>query len=129
MKAKTSFIIAILLSVFSIHAMANEVRERMYLIQMINQLDALKPLIIAANKEQEPKARIKFHYTFYRDFNGITHNGLLEDIHEIKKGIQEKLNQKIGEPRNFQAIKGDFLDSNKVKSDVVGISGDMHDGK
>ena len=62
---------------------------------MINQLDALKPLIIAANKEQEPNARIKFHYTFYRDFNGITHNGLLEDIHEIKKGIQEKLNQKI----------------------------------
>jgi RAQPRD family integrative conjugative element protein len=129
MKTKISLIIAIILSVISIQAMANDTRERMYLIQMTNQLDALKPLIIAADKEQDKNSRIKFHYKSYRESNGVIHNGLLEDINEIKKGIFEKLNQTIGEPRNFQAIKGDYRDLNKVKSEPVGNTEEIHDVK
>ncbi|MEO8964500.1 MAG: RAQPRD family integrative conjugative element protein [Gammaproteobacteria bacterium] len=120
MKIKNFLIVAIIISVFSIKSMADDAREKIYLIQMINQLDAIKPLILAAANEQENDARIKFHYKSYRESNGLLHNGLLEDINEIKKGIQDKLNQTTAEPHHFQAIKGDYLDLKNVKSNSLG---------
>ena len=113
MKIKIICMLTVLTCLFSTCAIADSARERIYLIQMLNQLDSLKPLIIAANKEQAPDARIKFHYTAYCDANEKKHNGLLEDINEIKKGIQEKLNGAHTEPRNFSAIKGDYLGSKR----------------
>lgn len=115
MKIKLSLIM-ILVCVLSMRVMASEASEKMYLLQMINQLEAVKPLIIAAQNAQIKDARILFHYTSYHDAEGIKHNGLLEDINEIKKGIQEKLNQTAPEPRHFQAIKGDYLDLKPIKS-------------
>jgi len=114
---KMIFIITILTSLFSLKVMANEAREKIYLTQIINQLEAIKPLVISANKEEEKDARVKFHYTSYRDSNQLLHNGLLEDINEIQKGIQEKLNHTINEPRHFQEIKGDYINLKNVKSD------------
>lgn len=114
MKIKIVLIITIILSLVTTLATANNTKERMYLTQMINQLDSLKPLIVAASKEQDLTARTQFHYYGYRDSNGILHNGLFEDINEIKKGIQEKLSQNSIEPRNFQKIKGDYLNLSTV---------------
>jgi hypothetical protein len=71
--------------------------------------------VVSASKEQERNARIKFHYTAYLDSNGKSHNGLLEDINELREGIKEKLTQPISEPRNFQSIKGDYLDMKNLK--------------
>ncbi len=107
---------ALFIGLLSFNAIASESHERMYLKQMINQLEALKPLVVSASRDQPAYARVKFHYTAYRDTNGIIHNGLLEDITEIQNGIKEKLNQKIDEPRHFQSIKGDYLDIKKIKS-------------
>ncbi len=111
---KVIVIIAMLMSLFSLQAMANETREKIYLTQIINQLEAIKPLVVSANQEQERGARIKFRYTSYRDANGVSHNGLLEDINAIEKGIQKKLNHAISEPRHFQAINGDYLNLKEV---------------
>lgn len=106
---KMIVIITMLISLFSLQAIANEAREKIYLTQIINQLKAIKPLVVSAHQEQEKGARIKFLYTSYRDSNGVPHNGLLEDINAIEKGIQKKLNPAISEPRHFQAINGDYL--------------------
>jgi RAQPRD family integrative conjugative element protein len=114
MKLKLPVILFI--GLVSFNAIASESHERMYLKQMINQLEALKPLVVSASHEQPNNVRVKFHYTSYRDTNGIFHNGLLEDINEIQNGIKEKLNQKIDDPNHFQAIKGDYLDMKKIKS-------------
>lgn len=111
---KMIVIIAILMSLFSLQAIANETREKIYLIQIINQLEAIKPLVISAHQEQETGARIKFRYTSYHDANGVSHNGLLEDINAIEKGIQEKLNHTISEPRYFQTMNGDYLNLKEV---------------
>ena len=81
--------IVVCMSLFSILAMASEENEKVYLVQIINQLDAIKPLIIAAKNEQAKNIRVQFHYTAFRDSNGKLHNGLLEDIAEIKKVLKK----------------------------------------
>jgi RAQPRD family integrative conjugative element protein len=126
MEIKITLLIAIVIGLFSLPAIANEAGEKIYLTQIMNQLDAIKPLIIAANNEQEKGTRIKFRYTSYRDSNGMSHNGLLEDINIIQKGIQEKLNQTLSEPRHFQAIKGDYLDLKNVKSNLPGNAAEIN---
>lgn len=115
MKMKYIPTLTLLLSLFSLQSIANDAKEKIYLIQIINQLEATKQLIIAANNEQIKYTRIKFHYTFYDDANGVRHNGLLEDIQAVQQGIQEKLNQTSIEPRHFEAIKGDYLDHENVQ--------------
>jgi RAQPRD family integrative conjugative element protein len=126
MKIKISLIITVFTCFFSLQALANDAKEKIYLIQMSNQLNALKPLIIAANKEQENDVRVRFHYMSYRDSNGNVHNGLFEDITEIQHGIQDKLNQSISEPHYFKTIKGDYLDFKNVKSSSVGSTLEDH---
>jgi len=117
MKTKMMLVIAMLMAVISTQVLANEEQERIYLIQMINQLDALKPLLLAAANEEPKNIRSQFHYIAFRDADGKLHNGLLEDINEIKLGIKARLGQTIIGPHNFQAIKGDYINHDIVKID------------
>ncbi len=109
MKKKIIFLATVFVCLISSQIFATESQEKMYLIQMINQLEALKPLIIAAEKEQPRNLRLQFHYMAYHDASKKLHNGLLEDINEIEKGIQAKLNIPLSEPHRFAAIKGDYI--------------------
>lgn len=102
-------IMVVILMLFSLSIFASETNERIYLTQILNQLAATKPLIVAAAKEQPKSNRIQFHYIAYRDANGKSQNGLLEDINEIEKGIREKLHHTSTEPRIVTAIKGDYI--------------------
>ena len=97
------------LSIFSSSSFATESQEKIYLTQILNQLDAMQPLIIAAKGAQPQNTRIQFHYTKYHDDKGKLHNGLLEDIQAIKAGITQKLNTTGIEPRIVAPIKGDYL--------------------
>jgi RAQPRD family integrative conjugative element protein len=94
---------------FTAAAAAGEQQEAIYLQQLLNQLNAMQPLIMAAQAEQPKDTRIQFHYTRYRDANGRERNGLLEDVNAIKGGIEQKLNQVGAEPRTSAPIKGDYL--------------------
>lgn len=109
MKRKILFNILSIVICISHPAFAEENQEKIYLIQMIHQLEALKKLTMAAEKEQVINSRIQFHYRAYVDSSNKLHNGLFEDIHEIEKGIKEKLQQTTTEPHRFQAIKGDYV--------------------
>lgn len=110
--------IIVFLMLFGSSTFASETNERMYLTQILNQLAAMKPLIVSAAREQPKSNRIQFHYTAYKDANGKVHNGLLEDINEIEKGIHEKLHRTPKEPRVVAAIKGDYIDRSNRKIEV-----------
>jgi RAQPRD family integrative conjugative element protein len=88
--------------------------EKIYLVQMLNQLNALQSLILAAQKTQMPDKRIQFHYTSYQDSQGVTHHGLLEDVTSIKTGISQYLNQPAIEPRIVRSLQGDYVDTKPV---------------
>ena len=83
--------------------------EKAYLIQMMNQLDAIQPFILAAKNVQLPDKRVQFHYSRYQNSQGQYHNGLLEDVQSIKAGIAQYINQPAIEPRIVQPLQGDYL--------------------
>lgn len=84
--------------------------ENIYLIQILNALHAIQPLILAAEKQQPLNTRISFHYTKFQDVQGQWHDGLLEDIQSIESGIKEQLSSVSVEPRTITPLKGDYLD-------------------
>ena len=88
---------------------ASQAQEKMYLTQILNQLNAMQPLILSAQRAQPANTRIQFHYHRYRDNTGHWHNGLWEDVQAIKTGILEKLNHTSTEPRVFAPVKGDYV--------------------
>jgi RAQPRD family integrative conjugative element protein len=100
-------------SVFSQIAWASKEFESDYLTQVLNQLESIKPLIVSAAKEQPKDNRFHFHYFSYKDNSGTKHNGLLEDINEIEKGIKERLNTIPSEPHTFKQISGDYIDTKR----------------
>jgi RAQPRD family integrative conjugative element protein len=102
-------ILIFLLLTITSTSFASEKQEREYLLQLLNQLDAMQPLIIAAEKEQPKNLRVQFHYTKFKDSEGQIHNGLLEDIEAIRGGIKEKLNETQIEPRVVTPIAGDYV--------------------
>jgi len=95
---------------------ADTEQENVYLTQILNALNAIQPLIIAAEKQQPQNTRIEFHYTKYQDSQGQWHNGLLEDVKAIQTGIKEQLNSVSVEPRTVMPLKGDYLDDADPKS-------------
>src|ERR1700678_3828017 len=109
-KMKSSVWIINLLIVLSLQvAMASPEQERVYVLQLLHQIDALELTVLAAQKEQSPNVRIQFHYTAYRDQAGKLHNGVLEDLQLIHEGIAEHLSERSGEPRGVVPIQGDYL--------------------
>lgn len=94
----------------SVQVYASPEQEQLYLVQLLNQLDALTPTLLAAQQEEPKNQRVQFHYTAWRDSHGQMHNGVLEDIKTIKQGILEKLNNTAIEPRVVKPISADYLD-------------------
>lgn len=88
--------------------------EKTYLVQIINQLNALQPLVLSAERAQISNKRIQFHYSQYQDSQGKWHHGLLEDIHSIKTGVLEYLSQPAIEPRVVEPLKNDYLNLKPV---------------
>ncbi len=109
MKKLVLWSLLLLLSIFITNAFASEEQEKMYLTPIINELDAIQPLILAAQAEQAKNTRIQVHYTQYHDSQGQLHNGLLEDVQTIKAGIVQVLNHVPMEPRVITPIQGDYI--------------------
>lgn len=90
-------------------ALATPEQERVYLLQLLHQIDALQPTLLAAEKAQDKTARVQFHYTAYQDASGQHHNGVKEDLQQIRSGIQAQLNSIAVEPRSLPPMDEDEL--------------------
>ncbi len=112
---KTNFIAGLIIYSLASASMADTAQENIYLTQILNQINAVKPLIIAASHEQPKSNRIQFHYSKYMDSSGNLHNGLLEDLIEIENGIRQKLEAIPEEPNHFKPINGDYFTRNAEK--------------
>jgi RAQPRD family integrative conjugative element protein len=80
------------------------------LVQIVNQLNAITPLIEKAKHYQSKNTRVQLHLTKFKGSDGNIHNGLSEDISEIKKGIVAYLNKPTIEPRTIKPLDDDFND-------------------
>ncbi len=78
-------------------ARADADAERGSLTELVHELDALVPLLRAAESQAEPDARIRLQYDW-----------LHQDLARIRLGIQEHLNAPQAEPRRFPPVQGDY---------------------
>jgi RAQPRD family integrative conjugative element protein len=106
---KMAWIISLFAAGFLSSALASPEQERVYLLQVLHQMDAMQSTLRAAQQAQSPADRVQFHYTAYPDAAGHTHHGVLEDLQLIRAGIEEKLSSNALQPRAIEPIEGDYL--------------------
>jgi RAQPRD family integrative conjugative element protein len=88
----------ILFSVAPLHlARADAAGEREQLARVIHELQAVEPLLRAAQSQANPDARIRFRYDWLR-----------QDLERMRLGIQEHINAPRVEPRSFPPLGGDY---------------------
>ena len=105
---------AILLFSVNVSCFATEAQMKSTLVQIINQLQALKPLINQAQAEQPKNPRIKIHFDSWRDAQGKKHNGLRQDIEQIQQALITTINKQSIEPRSYTPIANDFTGDSYV---------------
>ncbi|MGH8472756.1 MAG: RAQPRD family integrative conjugative element protein [Gammaproteobacteria bacterium] len=89
--------IAILLLLGITGVEADQAAEREQLARLAHELEALQPLIAAAEAQADYPARIRFQYPWLR-----------QDLDKVRQGILEHLNAPQGEPRQIPPLAGDY---------------------
>lgn len=79
------------------HVAADAAAEREALARLVHELQALSPLIEAAEAQANPDARIRLRYDWLR-----------RDLERIRAGIQEHIDAPRNEPRTFPPLRGDY---------------------
>ena len=67
------------------------------LARVIHELQALEPLLRAAQSQANPDARVRFRYDWLR-----------QDLQRMRLGIQEHINAPRAQPRSFPPLRGDY---------------------
>jgi RAQPRD family integrative conjugative element protein len=88
----------IFVAILPLHAVrADAAGEREQLARVIHELQALEPLLRAAQSQANPDARVRFRYDWLR-----------QDLQRMRLGIQEHINAPRTQPRSFPPLRGDY---------------------
>jgi len=80
-----------LAAVIPLHlARADAEGEREQLARLIHELQAVEPLLRAAESQADPDARVRFRYDWLR-----------QDLERVRSGVKEHLHVPRAEPRSF----------------------------
>jgi RAQPRD family integrative conjugative element protein len=93
---KQLFILILLMNMVSA-AHADAFAEKETLARLANEILALEPLILEAERRRPPGSSVKFQY-----------NTLRGDLAKIRHGIEAYINQSNYRPRKFKPLKGDY---------------------
>jgi RAQPRD family integrative conjugative element protein len=107
-------IASILLSLLPCMIVADDAQMNETLVKMVNQLEAMKPLITQAAQQQTDNPRYKIHFDSWVDAHGILHQGLRDDIEAIQSALIQAINREHQDPRAYQPISGDFVGDDHV---------------
>ena len=98
----------------SVPVYASDSQMKTNLVKIVNQLEAIKPLINQAKQEQSANPRTKVHFDSWVDSSGQVHSGLRQDIEDIQQALINVINQKNVGPRIYKPIRNDFLGKDHV---------------
>lgn len=101
--------ILVFLGLISMSLYAGEKEMNTYLFKIVQEIDAISPLIKMAEKESPKNSRIKFHFSKYTNGKGKNVNGLKDDLQEIKKSILEHIEKPRTSPRKIDEMNFDFI--------------------
>lgn len=94
----------------SLASQAGEVEMKEALIEIIQLLEYVKPVVEQAQKEQPKDARVKVQFESYTDSDGNQHAGLKDDLNAIQQSLEAIVNQQGLEERTLSPIKSDFVE-------------------
>lgn len=101
--------LVIALTNFTTHA--SDAALNQTLVRIINQINAVMPLLEEAKSEVEPNARITLHIDAFEGADGKTHEGLRDDLLSIRNALIDYINKPAIEPKTIQSLALDFIDT------------------
>ncbi len=114
MKKWATIILAVTGVIFMAPAYSNDAQMKNTLVKIVNQLEAIKPLINQAQEQQSENPRVKVHFDSWIGPDGTHHNGLRQDINAIQAALINAINKQSIEPRIYKPIKDDFIGGDHV---------------
>lgn len=99
----------VILSIFSLTTMANPSALNETLVRIINQINAITPLLDEAKSELNHQDRIQLHIENFIDSKGQHHAGVREDLLMIRNGLIDYINKPIIAPAKVKPLKNDFV--------------------
>lgn len=102
-------ILCLTLMMISLHSWANNPDLNETLVRIINQINAIMPLLDEAQTQISPNSRIQLQIEGFEDTQGQHHAGLREDFLNIRNGLIDYLNHPVIAPRKIKALEMDFV--------------------
>ena len=88
---------------------ASEAELNTTLVRIINQLNAVLPLLNEAEEEIEPNARIHLHINSFIGADGTKHPGVRDDLKSIRNVLIDYINKPAIEPKTVKPLAFDFI--------------------
>ncbi|HAT8391440.1 hypothetical protein SDC14_14555 [Legionella pneumophila serogroup 1] len=88
---------------------ASEEALNQTLVRVINQINAVMPLLDEAQSEIEPNTRIQLHIESFEGADGKTHAGLRNDLLAIRNALIDYINKPAIEPKTIRPLSLDFI--------------------
>ncbi|KTC66357.1 Uncharacterised protein (plasmid) [Legionella adelaidensis] len=79
------------------------------LVRIINQINAIMPLLDEAQLQITPNTHIQLQIEGFEDGQGQHHAGLREDLMNIRNGLIDYINEPVIAPRKIKALEMDFV--------------------
>ncbi|HAU1059734.1 TPA: hypothetical protein F8V25_13530 [Legionella pneumophila] len=92
---------------FASHASEEALNQT--LVRVINQINAVMPLLDEAQSEIEPNTRIQLHIESFEGADGKTHAGLRNDLLAIRNALIDYINKPAIEPKTIKPLSLDFI--------------------
>jgi hypothetical protein len=102
-------ILMLMLSLSCFTTYASEEALNQTLVRIINQLNAIMPLLDEAQTEIEPNTRIQLHIESFEGADGKMHLGLRNDLVIIRNALIDYINKPAIEPKTIKPLALDFI--------------------
>lgn len=79
------------------------------LVRVINQINAILPLLDEAKEEVEPNARVVLHVDHFIGADGEKHAGVRDDLLAIRNSLIDYINQPSTAPKTIKPLELDYV--------------------
>lgn len=79
------------------------------LVRVINQINAILPLLDEAADEIEPQARVQLHVNAFEGADGKMHPGVRDDLLSIRNALVDYINKPAIAPKTVKPLAFDFI--------------------
>lgn len=102
-------LLLVLILILPLASYAQEDALNQTLVRVINQINAIMPLLDEAQTEIEPNTRIQLHIENFESSDGKTHAGLRTDLLTIRNALIDYINKPAIEPKTIKPLALDFI--------------------